>query len=186
MGTAVVGSFSALSPLASGVDATSATDAVHFTARVSFAFFMLVYVARPLARSSRVRVLLRWRRDLGLAVALCLTAHLAALALLFTNGSESPTDDPVRFIFGAEAFVALYAMALTSSNRAKRILRLWWKRLHRVALHSLWLFFLASYVLEAARDPVFAPAVLLLVGGAVWRSVLFLRRKMAPRERGSE
>lgn len=54
-------------------------------------------------------------------------------------------------------------MALTSNDASKRLLGRWWKRLHRVGLHTLAGFFFISYVLEATRDARFAGFVAFMV-----------------------
>jgi DMSO/TMAO reductase YedYZ heme-binding membrane subunit len=46
--------------------------------------------------------------------------------------------------------VLAFALAVTSNDASQRRLRRWWKRLHQIGLHFIWLVFLLSY---ASRIP---------------------------------
>ena len=61
------------------------------------------------------------------------------------------------------AYALLYAMALTSTDAAKRAMGRWWKVLHKAGIHWLWFVFASSYA-GRLSDPdrwmigaVFAP-----------------------------
>ena len=49
-------------------------------------------------------------------------------------------------IGGGFGYVLLYAMALTSTDRAQAAMGVWWKRLHRFGIHYLWFIFAFSYI----------------------------------------
>ena len=159
-----------------------ATAGVHATARVAFGYFVLLYIATPVHRTFGWRLIAKYRRELGLCVALALTMHLGFLVAFFGLSAERATDDALRFITGTIGYALLYAMALTSNNAAKRKLGRWWKTLHRIGLHYLLGFFLASYVLEAGSNQSFFAVIALIGACVVWRLALFaVRTSPAPR-----
>lgn len=147
--------------------------ASRFTARVGFPFLILTYSASSLARlwpSDTTRSLLRNRKWWGLAFATTHTFHLYAL-VMFLRAQPQPPDYAALSpaILG---YILLYAMALTSWPWAYKALGKWWKRLHRVGIHYVWLIFAAAYVLKAFDPEQRAAGVIF---GAVAFSALGLR-----------
>ena len=143
------------------------TAASRFTARVGFPFLILTYSASALARLQPAdwsNALLRNRKWWGLAFATTHTVHLYAL-VMFLRAQPEPPDylslSPAIF-----AYVLLYAMALTSWPWAYKALGKWWKRLHRLGIHYIWLIFAAAYLLK-----VFEPEQ--RVVGVVFGTVAF-------------
>jgi DMSO/TMAO reductase YedYZ heme-binding membrane subunit len=127
--------------------------AARYTARVGFPLLILAYVARPLhqlAPSGFSKGALARRRWIGLGFAISHSIHLLALIMALRLAGRTP--EPVTVVGGGFAYVLLYAMALTSTDRARRALGKWWKRLHRLGIHYLWLIFAQSY-LGRALDP---------------------------------
>jgi len=147
------------------------------TARISFTFFMLAYLARPLRdRFGIGGWLLYHRRYLGLAAAFAHTVHFAYI-VLHTGASAKPAD-PLTLLFGGGAFVILWLMALTSNDAAVRALGRWWKRLHRFGIHYVWAIFIYTF----AGAALFAPWYWLFV--AVGLAGLLMRvaaRRRRPR-----
>ena len=145
--------------------------AARWTARSSFFVFLTVYSAPSLARlfpSPLTRAIVRSRRQWGLAFALAHTIHLGALThYMLLSGEVRPLG---VWILTVTAYVLIYALALTSNDTSQRLLGKWWKRLHRVGIHFIWLTFLASYA-SRIPDParmhiglVFTPVVLGALG----------------------
>ena len=157
---------------------------VHATARVAFGFFLAVYFARSLRSIFGVTWLLINRRTLGLCVALALTVHFGFLVAFFSLAAESVFDDLVRLYTGSLGVIALYSMAATSNSAAVRAMGPWWKRLHRFGIHYLWVFFFASYLLAAQKEPslltpaalTFCAFLLILLLGVVLRVAIWMRR----------
>ncbi len=121
--------------------------AARWTARVGFPFFIITYSASSLLRLSpgiATKELVKNRRYWGLSFALTHTVHLAALiTYLQVSGETRPI--PV-LIGGGMGYVLLFAMALTSSDRAQKALGKNWKRLHTLGIHWLWAIFTISYL----------------------------------------
>lgn len=149
--------------------------AARWTARVGFPIFILTYSASALARlwpNVATKSLLRHRRQWGLGFALSHTVHLAALTSFLLVSGEPPQLATV--VGGGGAYLLLYAMALTSSDAAMRALGVWWKRLHRAGIHSLWFIFTFSYfgrLFEPGRMAqglVLFPICLLALGLRLW------------------
>ncbi len=132
-----------------GVGGDAAADALlaaRYTARTSFALFLVVYLAGPLATLKpglNTRNIARDRRWWGLAFAAAHFIHLAALIRFFIVSGEDPKL--LTVVGGGFGYVVLAAMAATSSDRAQRALGRWWGRLHTFGLHYLWFVFAFSY-----------------------------------------
>lgn len=121
------------------------------TARVAFVLLMLAYVARPLSRLSSIgRGMLQHRRHFGLAMALAHTVHFAYVVALLRD--QPQLAEPLVIIGGGLAFVLMWAMALTSSNRARRWMGRNWRRLHLTGMHYLWLIFMQSFAGRLGAD----------------------------------
>jgi sulfoxide reductase heme-binding subunit YedZ len=124
--------------------------ASRFTARAGFPFLIITYSASSLARlwpADWSKTLLRDRKWWGLAFAAAHTVHLYAL-INFLRAQPVPPDY-LSLSPAILAYVLLYAMVLTSWRWAYKALGKWWKRLHRLGIHYIWLIFAAAYVLKA-------------------------------------
>ncbi len=147
----ILGFFAGIAAVAAGLSQGASPVegwqlAARWTAKLGFAMLLITYSASSLARLWRgpaTQALLRQRRWWGLGFAACHTAHLVALVtFLRLSGEARPV--PI-LLFAGGAYATMYAMALTSSDRAMRALGRSWKRLHTLGIHWLWLIFLASY-----------------------------------------
>ncbi len=136
-----------------GSDLDKWSAATRYTARVGFPLFILAYVARPLVdltRSNWAKALLARRKWIGNGFALSHTVHLFAIVMLFRELASWP--EPTLLISGSVAYALLYAMAATSNRAAMRMMGRWWKRLHRVGMHYIWLIFALGYAGRIFRD----------------------------------
>ncbi|MEP6786523.1 MAG: hypothetical protein ABI898_12415 [Sphingomonadales bacterium] len=121
--------------------------AARYTARVSFAVFLVVYLASSLWRLRRnelTRTILRRRRQWGLAFALSHTIHLAALAWFTIGFQHAPRM--TTLLGGGLGYALMFAMVLTSNDASQRMMGIWWKRLHTAGIHWLWFIFAFSYL----------------------------------------
>lgn len=121
--------------------------AARWTARVGLPVFLVAYLASSLVRlwpGPLTKALLRGRRWWGLGFAASHTVHLYALVTYLQVSGEYRS--PGSLIPGGLAYVLLYAMALTSSDAAMRMLGRNWKRLHTVGIHYIWFIFFISSV----------------------------------------
>ncbi len=118
--------------------------------------FLVAYLAEPLFRiraAPITRVLLNRRRQWGLGFALAHSIHLAALLVNIIIYRPRPLES---LIGGAAAYALIYVMAVTSNNWSVKKLGKWWKRIHKVGIHFIWLIFLASYASSAlGTDPAY-------------------------------
>jgi DMSO/TMAO reductase YedYZ heme-binding membrane subunit len=157
--------------------------AARYTARAAFPLFLAVFVAGPwqrLAPGPAPRWLVAHRRALGLAFATMFTVHLIALATFSLVRGQGP--DAVTLVVGGGAFVALYALALTSNDAAVRRLGApRWRRLHASGLYYLWFVYTFTYVGRLGREPdFFALFALACVVALVVRIAGRRRRAVAP------
>jgi DMSO/TMAO reductase YedYZ heme-binding membrane subunit len=172
-----LGLLAGLAALAAGLLAGSDLQegwqlAARYTARASFPFFLVTFVASSVLRLHRrpwTKALLRDRRWWGLGFAGCFFVHLVALLTFNWLKDRFP---PVGLLdSGVWAYTVLLAMVLTSTDGARRRLGRWWTVLHRVGMWSFFfIFVLSSYLdaLLALKMPDFNPLtdVYLLTGVA--------------------
>ncbi len=144
------------------------------TARITFVFFLLAYIARPMVVLFRKgQWLVRHRRYLGVMAALSHTVHFGYVLLYFAATGEAL--EVTTIIFGGLGFVFFWIMALTSNDASVRALGMWWKRLHRTGMHYNWLIFAQTYL--------FTPwgiAVALAAGGLRLAARIKQRRTRRP------
>lgn len=168
--------------LVGGSNADIALHAARWTARTALPLFLVAFLASSLLRlwpNDTTRALMRRRRQWGLGFALAHTIHLKALAInVLVFG---PSRDPETLVGGGLAYVFILLMALTSNDWSVKRLGRWWKWLHVVGVHYIWLIFTLSYAGRLA-DPdkfvtgaVFTPVML---GALALR--LYARRRKVP------
>lgn len=138
--------------------------ALNATARVSYTFFILAYVARPLVSLLGVgQVLVANRRYLGLSAAFAHTVHFGYV-VAFVQLTEMP--DLTTLVGAGLAFVLYWLMAATSNNASVRKLGVRWKHLHRFGVHYLWFIYALTFLGGAGESFwslfFFADAVLAL------------------------
>lgn len=169
--------------LTNGVGETGCRSVVRATARTSLLLFTAAYIASSLRRLHRGRVtkwLLANRRYVGLSYAVSHTLHLAAIIALSRTAADFAVS-ATALVFGGLAYLLLYAMALTSSDRAIAAMGITrWRRLHRTGMHYNWFIFAQSYLPRALVEPwLYAPAAALILGGFALRVAAFLRVRSA-------
>lgn len=161
--------------LAWGEDAPGGWQlAARYTARVAFPPFLALFVAsswQRLSSGSVPRWLVRHRRALGLAFATMFTVHLVCLTAFSLASGTVP--EPTTLVVGGGAFVALYALVLTSTDGAVRRLGVSrWRRLHTFGVYYLWFIYTFTYAGRLASAPgFFAPFALACVLGLAVRLV---------------
>lgn len=124
--------------------------AARYTARASFPFFLVTFVASSILRLYRrpwTMSLLRDRRWWGLGFASCFFVHLVALLTYNWLRDQFP---PVGLLDrGVLAYAILLAMVLTSTDGARRRLGHWWTVLHRVGMWGFFFIFVLSPYADA-------------------------------------
>jgi methionine sulfoxide reductase heme-binding subunit len=137
---------------------TAANLIARWTARAALPLFLITYSASSLLRlgpNPATKALVRNRRHWGLGFALAHTIHLIALAVNIIAVQRQALD---ILSGGAAAYAILYLMVLTSTDAVQRAMGKWWKRLHRVGIHYIWLAFLVAYGSRAVGpDPAARP-----------------------------
>ena len=149
--------------------------ASRYTARASFAIFLIVYSASSLLRlwpGALTKSLVRYRRQWGLGFALAHTIHLAALG--YYNIIIFNMPGLQALLGGGLAYGLMFVMAATSNRASIRKLGIWWKRIHIVGIHWIWFIFTFSYF-GRLFDPerwmqgaVLFPLCLAVLGLRVW------------------
>jgi DMSO/TMAO reductase YedYZ heme-binding membrane subunit len=139
--------------------ATPSDDALlaaRWTARAALPLFLITYLASSVYRLTPNDVtgaLLRQRRQWGLAFALSHSIHLVALLINITLYRPRPL---VSLAGGALAYLFVYLMAITSTDRWQRRLGHRWKQLHNIGMHLTWAVFLVGYGSRAFHaDPAY-------------------------------
>ncbi len=118
-----------------------------YTARLSFMFFLLSYLASPLYALSANQAfdwLRRNRRNAGISFSIIHTVHFVALICFFiVTGEEVP---PSTIIVGGGAYLAMFAMLATSDDNAiRRVGAKRWRLIHKFGAHYLAFIFLFVY-----------------------------------------
>jgi DMSO/TMAO reductase YedYZ heme-binding membrane subunit len=150
-----LGLLAGLAALAAGLLAGSDLQegwqlAARYTARASFPFFLVTFVASSLPRLYRrpwTKALLRDRRWWGLGFASCFFLHLLALLTYSWLRNRFPPADLLDP--GVWAYAVLLAMVLTSTDGARRRLGRWWTMLHRAGMWGFFFIFVLSPYLDA-------------------------------------
>ncbi len=163
----IAGAAAVLAVAAGVASGTSAEDAARlaarYTARIAFPLLILTYVASSLATlwpGEHTRSLLRQRRHWGLGFALAHFVHLGALVSFFILIGERP--DLLTMVGGGLAYLFLAAMAVTSTEAARRTLGPGWKRLHLAGIHWLWIVFAFTYLGRLSDPERFVQGAVLL------------------------
>jgi methionine sulfoxide reductase heme-binding subunit len=146
-----------------------------YTARASFAVFVIVYSASSLVRlwpHEATKALVRRRRQWGLGFALAHTVHLAALS--YYNVIILNMPGLQALVGGGLAYGLMFVMAATSNNASMKAMGKWWKRIHTVGIHWIWTVFAFSYF-GRLFDPglwiqgaVLFPISLAILGLRIW------------------
>ena len=156
-------------------------SAIRLTARSSAVLFLLAFGAAA-ATTLWPGKFTRWmrgnRRYLGLSLAASHTIH--AFTFLSLAGQSQLLADQVlpkgMVVLGSIGYFFIYALAATSSNKAQAILGMrWWRRLHIVGTHWLWLQFLISFIKHAPDHPEDWVGVVLVVAVMTLRIVARLK-----------
>ena len=164
---------------AAGTDSAGTELALRMTARVSFVWFMLVFVAAPLHRlraSPASAWLLRRRRALGVTFGLSMAIHVGCILRLYAlHAPERPPMVTESDLFiGIPALVLVGLLTLTSLDALKRQLSsAAWRRLHTTGIWVVWAIFFLCLVDSVGRKTTAHPflayylfiAVLLLTAG---------------------
>lgn len=168
--------------------------ALRMTARVSFAWFMLAFLASPLHAlrpSHATRRLLRRRRALGVTFGLSMAIHVGFILRLFLlySPERPPMVTDADFLVGIPGLLLVAAMTLTSAAALRRRLDpAAWKRLHVVGLWAAWAIFFLCLVDSVGRKETSHPLlayglfIAILLAGAGLRLAARTLRPRRPDE----
>lgn len=140
-----------------GSDVAGTELALRTTARVSFVWFMLAFVASPVQqlRPSRMSAwLVHRRRALGIVFGISMSMHVAFILRLFAlHAPERPpmvTD--ADFLIGIPGLVLVALLTLTSLHAVRQRLNpAAWHRLHRTGIWVVWAIFFLCLVDSVGR-----------------------------------
>lgn len=142
---------------------------VRATARLSFLFFLPVYLASSIRRlwpNAATQWMLKNRRYLGLSFFVAHMLHLDAILLLKLLLGDGLLTDVATLYGGGFAYVLITAMAFTSSNAAVRWLGPQrWGGLHRIGIHYIWFIWALQWTpIAIIESPAYAPLALITFG----------------------
>ena len=124
----------------------AARSYARWTAHIAYCIFLVAFLASPMAHSVPNR-LTKWilanRRFWGLNFALAHTIHLGAVVMVMVVTDQMP--DLIAIIFGGFAYVLIWTMAATSTDKSQRRLGKWWTRLHSFGGYYIWFIFAYTY-----------------------------------------
>ena len=143
-----------------GWNATAIKHAIDATGRSSLILFGIAFTASSIESlwpSSISRWSLRNRRWIGLSFA---ASHFIHLALIISISVWFPEpflreQSLGQWMFGGLAYVFVFLMALTSTDRAQHWMGMKnWKRLHFIGGHWIWTVFLLTYLKHVKEGPL--------------------------------
>jgi DMSO/TMAO reductase YedYZ heme-binding membrane subunit len=142
-----------------------------YSAHLAFLFLLVAFLTSTARRRWRhpvTRVLMNYRRQLGLGFATAHAFHLAALTLLLLNlEGFSVTASLAVAAFG---YVVTTALAMTSNNWSVRRLGVKrWRLLHTTGINILMLYFFVAFsaALIQKGGTVYVVYVLAIIGAVV-------------------
>jgi hypothetical protein len=162
-----------------GTDEAGIRALVRATARVSFLFFLPVYLASSLRRlwpTPATRWMLANRRYLGVSFFVAHALHLDSIWMLSLLLGDSFAMDAQSLYGGGLAYVFAFAMAVTSSDRAFAWLGARrWRLLHRTGIHYIWYIWAFTWLPTSFASPLYALFSALTLGAAgvrfaAWRA----------------
>jgi methionine sulfoxide reductase heme-binding subunit len=177
--------------LLAGSDSAGTELALRTTARVSFVWFMLAFVASPLhqLRPSRVSAwLLRRRRALGVVFGLSMSIHVGFILRLFALHAPArpPMVTDADFFIGIPGLVMVALLTITSVEALQRRLGpLGWGRLHTSGIWVVWAIFFLCLVDSVGRKTTAHPVLAYYTFIAVLLLGLGLRVLAARRQRAT-
>jgi len=148
-----------------GSESAGTELALRTTARVSFVWFMLAFVASPLDRlwPSRVSAwLLSRRRALGVIFGLSMSIHVCFIVRLFALHAPArpPMVTNADFLIGIPGLVLVGLLTITSLDALKRRLGpVAWQRLHTTGIWVVWTIFFLCLVDSVGRKATAHPVL---------------------------
>jgi DMSO/TMAO reductase YedYZ heme-binding membrane subunit len=150
--------------LAAGDAGREATRlALRLTARLSFVYFMVAFVASPLARlrpGALTRWLVRRRRAFGVAFGASMSIHVGCILRLYAlyAPERPPMVTDADFLIGVPGLVLVALMTVTSAIAVRRRMTpIAWRRLHRTGLYAVWSIFFLCLVDSVSRKETLHP-----------------------------
>ncbi|MCA3131651.1 MAG: ferric reductase-like transmembrane domain-containing protein [Rhodocyclaceae bacterium] len=152
--------------------------ALRMTARLSFVWFFLTFIASPLNRlypSAGSAWLLRNRRALGVTFGLGMLVHVYCILRLFVlySPQRPPMVTDADFLIGVPGLLLVAALTVTSLGALRRRMQpAHWRRLHTTGAWFVWAVFILCLVDSAGRKQTDHPVlayylfIVLLLAGA--------------------
>ena len=190
--TLVTGAIAAVLLLLAGSDSAATELALRTTARVSFVWFMLAFVASPLQQlrpSSVSAWLVRRRRALGVIFGLSMSIHVGFILRLFVLHAPArpPMVTDADFVIGIPGLVMVALLTITSAESLKQRLRpVVWRRLHATGIWVVWMIFFLCLVDSVGRKTTAHPVAAYYAFIAVLLLGLGLRVFAARRRTGAQ
>ncbi len=155
---------------------------LRLSARVAFAVFVLIFIARPLVQllpTPLTRGLLRNRRQLGLVVGTLMALHLGLIGWRFGSSDELNLDSSA--IFGAVSYTFIVLMVITSFDAAARFIGAkHWRRLHGIGIWFIAIPFVSTLLPETREqllEPEYVGFTLLIAVAALIRLTAFFAQR---------
>lgn len=151
--------------LVAGSDSDGTELALRATARISFVWFILAFVASPLdqLRPSRLSAwLVRRRRAIGVVFGLSMAIHVGFISRLFVLHvpERPPMVTDADFFIGIPGLVLVALLTVTSAQAPReRLGEIAWKRLHTTGIWVVWTIFFLCLVDSVGRKTTNHPVL---------------------------
>jgi DMSO/TMAO reductase YedYZ heme-binding membrane subunit len=176
--------------LLAGSDSAASELGLRTTARVSFVWFMLAFVASPLQqlRPSRLSAwLFSRRRAFGVIFGLSMSIHVGFILRLYALHAPArpPMVTDADFFIGIPGLVLVALLTITSVEALKqRLGPIAWQRLHTTGIWVVWVIFFLCLVDSVGRKSTAHPMLAYYTFIAVLLAGMALRI-FAARRRGT-
>ena len=138
------------------------------TARLGLIVLLIAYTAsclNQLVAGRLMHALMRRRRSIGLSFAAIMAIHVFCI---FALAAVSRDRHVIHVLdTGGLAYVFIAVMALTSSDYSMRLLGVWWRRLHFVAIHVVLIKFLQLVYQKATAGSLVSLILLMMIGSSI-------------------
>jgi len=151
--------------LLAGTDSAATELALQTTARVSFVWFMLAFVASPLQQLCPSRAsawLFSCRRALGVIFGFSMSIHVGFIVRLYVLHAPArpPMVTDADFFIGIPGLVMVALLTITSVEALKRRLGpSAWRRLHTTGIWVVWGIFFLCLVDSVGRKTTAHPVL---------------------------
>lgn len=154
------------------------------TGQLALLIFMIPLFARPLRtlfRTPFTALLMRIRRNAGVAYGGVQLVHLVLVASMFVSLPDPPTETAMVIVGGAGLLLAMMMLWTSFDRPARAVGPVVWRHIHRAGFHIFMFIYLYDFLLEPLLldAPIPHPLyVAALLSGMVLRTITWIQSRL--------